>query len=119
MRKRRERVRVFPTVYREEANPLGMVIYFLQSEEDSETYLATISGYFVFSTIVSVTYKVMAGFLTTNACYAFVAGAIGLACGVFLGRKTQEKILRPDMVRNLVYGFMAASGVMYIVTALV
>ena len=94
-----------------------MVIYFLQSEDDSDTYLATISAYFVCSTIVSVTYKVMAGFLTVNACYAFVTGAIGLAGGVLLGKRTRSKV-RPDMVRKLVYGFMALSGLLYIVTAL-
>ena len=59
----------------------------------------------------------MAGFLTVNACYAFVAGAIGLAGGVLLGKRTRSKV-HPDMVRKLVYGFMALSGLLYIVTAL-
>ena len=42
---------------------------------------------------------------------------LGLAGGVLLGKRTRKKV-QPAMVRKLVYGFMALSGLLYIVTAL-
>ena len=94
-----------------------VVIYFLQSEEDSDHYLATISGYFVCSNLISITTKGMAGFVTSQVLLAFAVGAIGMAAGAFVGKKTRERV-PARMVRKLVYGFMALSGAVYMITAL-
>lgn len=95
-----------------------VVIYFLQSEEDSDHYLATISGYFVCSNLISIATKVMAGFVTSQVLLAFAVGAIGMAAGAFVGKKTRERV-PARMVRKLVYGFMAISGAVYMISALI
>ena len=95
-----------------------VVIYYLQSEEDTDHYLATISGYFVCSNVVSIVTKAMAGFLTSSVWSAFTIGAIGMALGALIGKKTREQV-PPQMVRKLVYGFMALSGAVYMIGVLV
>lgn len=95
-----------------------VVIYFLQSEEDSDHYLATISAYFVFSNVISIASKALAGFFTANVWAAFAVGALGMALGAFIGKRTREKV-EARLLRKLVYGFMAFSGAVYMVTALV
>lgn len=95
-----------------------VVIYFIQSEESSEKYVATISAYFVFSGIISVTSKVAAGFFTQNVMYGFLFGLIGMLTGVVAGKLTRDKI-RSHLLKKLVYGFMAISGVINVVSSLV
>lgn len=94
-----------------------VVIYFLQSEEDSDHYLATISSYFVFSGVISVATKAVAGFLTTNVWAGFAFGVLGTAAGSWIGKRTREKT-KPAALRKAVYGFMALSGAIHVITAL-
>ena len=95
-----------------------VVIYFLQSEEDSDHYLATLSGYFVFSGIITVATKAMAGFFTPNVWIGMAVGGLGMAIGAAVGMRTREKT-KPETIRRLVYGFMAVSGAVHVITALV
>ena len=93
------------------------VIYFLQSEEDSDHYLSTISAYFVFSGLISVGTKAVAGFITLNVWIGLAIGILGMLFGSFVGKKTRDHI-KPVMIKKAVYGVMAISGVVNIVTAL-
>ena len=95
-----------------------VVIYYMQSEDDSEHYLATISAYFVLSGTVSVITKANAGFITSNVWLGFVIGLIALALGTFLGKCTRSKI-KGNALRRAVYAFMAVSGLVNIVTSIV
>ena len=94
-----------------------VVIYFLQSEEDSEHYLATISAYFVLSGIVSIATKVMAGFLTVNVWIGILVGVLCMAVGSFIGKKTRDKA-NPATINRVVYAVMALSGVANIINTL-
>jgi len=94
-----------------------VVIYYMQSEESSERYLATISAYFVFSGIISVATKLSAGFFTVQAWIAVAVGIAGMLHGAFVGKRTRDRI-KPQMIKKAVYGFMAISGIFNVVTSL-
>ena len=94
------------------------VIYFMQSEEDSDHYLATVSGYFVLLGMVSVSSKAISGFYTTNVLFALLVGAVGMVCGSLIGKKTRDKA-NPKMIKKAVYAVMAVSGVVNIITAII
>ena len=95
-----------------------VVIYFIQSEEDSDHYLATISAYFVLSGMVSIITKASAGFVTSNVLIGFAVGFLGMLLGTFVGKLTRDRT-KPVMIKKLVYGFMAISGIMNVVTSLI
>jgi len=95
-----------------------VVIYFMQSEKDTDSYMATISAYFVFSGAVSISIKILAGFATANVWICALIGLAALLIGSFIGKKTRDKT-NPKMIKKAVYGFMALSGVMNVITALI
>lgn len=94
-----------------------VVIYYLQSEESEEHYLATISAYFVFSGVISVAMKIFSGFMTSNVWFGLALGALGMFLGMFFGKRTRDKT-NEKMIKKFVYGFMAVSGLINIVTSL-
>ena len=93
-----------------------VVVYFLQSEEDSEHYLGSISAYFVLSGIVSVASKAIAGFVTERVLLCIAVGVFGMLLGSFTGKRARDKINSADM-KKAVYGFMAISGKINIVAS--
>jgi len=95
-----------------------VVIYFMQSEESSERYLATISAYFVLSNVISITIKSASGFVTLNVWAGLAVGAVGMILGSLMGKLTREK-MNSATLKKAVYGFMAASGAINIVTSLI
>ena len=94
------------------------MIYYMQSEENTDRYLSTISAYFVFSGLISISMKVMAGFVTQNVLLGFALGLLGMLAGSFLGKRTRDKA-NPKMIKKAVYGVMAISGLTNIVTSLI
>lgn len=95
-----------------------VVIYFIQSEKENDSYLATISAYFVLSGIISVVTKAAAGFITSAVWICLAAGVISMLIGSLAGKLTRDKI-NPAFVKRLVYGFMAVSGIANILTSLI
>ena len=95
-----------------------VVIYFIQSEKDTDSYLSTISAYFVLSGIINIVTKASAGFVTSNGLFALALGLLGLLVGTVVGKLTRDKI-KPNILKKVVYGFMAISGVINIVSSLV
>lgn len=92
-------------------------IYFMQSEEKSERYLATLSAYFVFSDSISIVSKISAGFATGNVWRGFAVGVCFLALGLMLGKGLRGRI-SPMVLKKIVYGLMTVSGIVNIVTVL-
>ncbi len=95
-----------------------VVIYFLQSEDDTDSYLATISTYFVLSGIINVVTKAAKGFITTNVWITFAVGFVAMALGALVGKLARDKC-NSAMIKKAVYGFMAISGILNIVTSLI
>ena len=94
-----------------------VVIYFMQSEEDSEQYFSTISAYFVFSGAISICTKAAAGFITPSVWMALAIGTLTMLLGSFVGKRTRDRI-NPNIIKKVIYGFMAISGLVNIVTSL-
>lgn len=94
-----------------------VVVYYMQSEEDTDDYLATISAYFVLSGIISVSMKALNGFITPNVLWGIAIGIIGMLIGSFCAKHTREK-LNPKAIKKSVYGVMAVSGFINIITSL-
>lgn len=95
-----------------------VVIYFMQSEEDFDGYFATISAYFVFSGAISVSMKTAAGFFTGSVWIALAICLPMMLVGAYIGKRTKDRI-NPNLIKKVVYGFMAVSGLVNVVTALV
>lgn len=94
-----------------------VVIYFMQSEDNTDRYLATISAYFVLSNLIAVGMKAAAGFVTKNVAVAFALGLVGMYAGSRLGKLVRTKT-NPSALRKVVYGFMALSGLVNIVSSI-
>ena len=94
-----------------------MVIYYMQSEKQAERYLATISSYFVLSGMITVSMKALSGFVTANVLIGVGLGVVGMIVGAYLGRLTRGK-MNPQLIRKVIYGVMACSGIINVVTAL-
>lgn len=95
-----------------------VVVYYMQSEDETDQYLATISTYFVLSGTVSILLKASAGFITQNVCYGIAVGLIAMLAGSFLGKKTRSKV-KPKAIKKAVYAFMAVSGLVNVITSII
>ena len=95
-----------------------VVVYYMQSEKETDGYLATISAYFILSGVVSVASKAAAGFVTVNVWIGFAVGTAGMLLGAVLGKFTRAKI-KPNALKRVVYAVMAVSGIVNVVLSLV
>lgn len=95
-----------------------VVVYYMQSEEDPKSYVTTISAYFVLSGAVSVATKAAAGFVTNYVLWGFAIGIIGMLLGSFVGKSIREHV-KPKVIKKIVYGFMAVSGIVNVITAII
>ena len=82
----------------------------MQSEKDSDHYLATISAYFVISGAIAIATKAAAGFITANVWISFAVGVLAMALGSLIGKKARNNI-KPSVIKKSIYGVMAVSGI--------
>ena len=94
-----------------------VVVYYLQSEEDTDSYLATISVFFVLSGAIGSAMKIASGFMTPNVLWGALFGTLAMIAGTYLGKNTRSSI-KPKSVKRIIYGVMAVSGLINIVTSL-
>ena len=94
-----------------------VVIYYLQSEEDTNHYMATLSSYFVLSGVTSISMKAASGFVTPTVLIGFAIGLFGMLAGSFLGKRIRNGV-NPKALRKAVYGVMAVSGLINIFSSL-
>lgn len=94
-----------------------VVVYFLQSEENPDQYLATISAYFVLAGVFSVAAKTTAGFVTGAVLIGTLIGIAAMLLSALIGKRVRGRI-RADLLKKVIYGVMALSGAINVVTAL-
>ncbi len=95
-----------------------VVIYFMESEKDIKRYIATIQAYFLITNITNLTIKASAGFVTGDVLLLWCFGALGMIAGLIIGNKIFCK-LDACLIKKMVYGMMAISGVINIITSLI
>lgn len=95
-----------------------VAVYYMESEQDSKRYIATIQAYFALSNIYSICVKVSAGFVTKNVLVFFAVGLVGMIAGLIVGGCVFDK-MDSAKIKKAVYIIMALSGVANIVTSLV
>lgn len=95
-----------------------MVIYFMMSSKDMKEYLATIQVYFALSNIYTTAVKAAAGYVTKEVLIFYVVAALSALLGVWLGKKAFNKC-KPNILKKAVYGFMAISGAINVVSSLI
>ncbi|MBQ2751945.1 MAG: sulfite exporter TauE/SafE family protein [Oscillospiraceae bacterium] len=86
-----------------------MVIYFISTTDDKDIYRATSLAFFTMSSLYSSTMRVINGIITLDVMMIFLPMLAAIALGFFIGNKIFAKI-NIDMLKKLVYGFMAISG---------
>ncbi len=89
----------------------------MQSEKNSEIYMSTISMYFVFSGIISISMKALACFITVNVLVGLIIGIFAMLAGSYFGRLTRSKT-KPAIIKKAVYAVMSVSGLINIITSL-
>ena len=72
--------------------------------------------YFLLSNIYGTAVKAINGFITKEVLILAAFGSVGMVAGIFIG-KLIFKRLRADVLRRVVYCFMAVAGVINIVSA--
>lgn len=94
-----------------------MVIYFMSSTDDMREYLATIQTYFALSNIYTATVKAFSGFITPQVLIFYVIAVISAVIGMLIGQRVFNRC-KPQVLKKIIYGFMACSGVINIVSTL-
>lgn len=86
------------------------VLYYVQSEPDKNYYVAQTQLYFVTGNIFMSFVRFQNGFVTPAVGYAWIYAIVGVQVGSFIGTKVFNRI-SADILRKIVYGYMAVSGV--------
>lgn len=94
-----------------------MVIYLLSATSSVAAYMATMQCHFAIMNMYTIGVKIAAGLLNTEVLILALFGYIGVFLGTFLGAKVADR-LDGAKFKKTVYGFMAISGVITLVTAL-
>ena len=92
------------------------VLYFLSSENDKEHYMALIQVYLLAGNVGMLIVRAINGFLTPTVGLDYVYGAGGVAIGSTLGALVFKHIPQSTF-RYVVYGYIAVSGVVILLTA--
>lgn len=92
------------------------VLYFLSSENDKEHYMALIQVYLLAGNVGMLIVRAINGFLTPTVGLDYVYGAGGVAIGSTLGALVFRHIPQSTF-RYVVYGYIAVSGVVILLTA--
>lgn len=92
------------------------VLYFVNSEEDKEHYLAMLQHYLLLGNIIMAIARWRNGFVTEAVGLAYLYGIGGVAIGATIGAYIFKRI--PNKIfKYIVYGFIGISGVIIFITA--
>jgi len=88
-----------------------MVVYYLSASETNDEYLATIQGYFAVTGVIATVIRLINGMVTAQVWYTLPAALATMLLANYLGKRVYGK-LSPDLLKKVVYGFMAFSGIL-------
>ena len=86
------------------------VIYMLAAVEDKDVYRASTLTFFAMGGIYSTAVRIANGIFTAQMVQLWLMALVALALGAYIGGKIFHMI-NADMLKKLVYGYMAVSGV--------
>lgn len=93
------------------------VLYFVASEKDKEHYLAITQAYFLVGNLFMTVVRYFKGYLTEYVGWGYLYGITGVFIGFYIGKEVFKRVSN-NLLRKLIYGFMAVSGVYSLVMAL-
>ena len=93
------------------------VLYFVASEKDKEHYLAITQAYFLVGNLFMTVVRYFKGYLTEYVGWGYLYGIAGVFIGFYIGKEVFKRVSN-NLLRKLIYGFMAVSGVYSLVMAL-
>jgi len=86
-----------------------MVLYFVSATQDKESYIANTQFMFSVTSIVNLIARINKGIFTWELVPVTLAGLIAINVGKIVGLKIFDRINR-ELMKKLVYGFVAVSG---------
>lgn len=86
------------------------VIYFIGCSKDKTEYMAITQWYFLIGNTMMTIYRAGHGFVTGTVLTSWCVGIAGVLIGLVIGARIFHKI-NADVLRRVIYGFMAFSGV--------
>ena len=86
------------------------VLYFVETTETKEEYMAVAQTYFLIGNIMMTIYRAYYGFLTTTVLTDYCFGVLGVIAGTILGGYVFKRISLP-ILRKIIYAYMAISGI--------
>ena len=86
------------------------VIYFIGCSKDKTEYMAITQWYFLIGNTMMTIYRAGHGFVTGTVLTSWCVGIAGVLIGLLIGARIFHRI-NADMLRHVIYGFMAFSGV--------
>jgi uncharacterized membrane protein YfcA len=92
-----------------------VAVYMLSASKNNKEYLASLQAYFCFSSSYVTILRYMKGMITEDVWPLFFAGLPFLAFGTWAGLKLFG-MLNENMLRIIVYTFMAVSGAVLVLT---
>lgn len=93
------------------------VLYFVASEKDKDHYLAITQAYFLAGNVFMTIVRYFKGYLTESVGWGYVYGIAGVFIGFFIGKEIFKRVSH-NLLRKLIYGFMAISGIYSLIIAL-
>lgn len=95
-----------------------MVVYFLAlAGDDKKCYIGTIQFFFFVTGLFVTVVRIMEGIITLKLLVLLIPGILGIFIGNLIGTKILSKI-NATVMRKMIYGFLALSGVVTFVTNL-
>ena len=86
------------------------VIYFIGCSKDKTEYMAITQWYFLIGNTMMTVYRAGHGFVTGTVLTSWCVGIAGVLIGLLIGARIFHRI-NADVLRRVIYGFMAFSGV--------
>ena len=86
------------------------VIYFIGCSKDKTEYMAITQWYFLIGNTMMTIYRAGHGFVTGTVLTSWCVGIAGVLIGLLIGARIFHRI-NADVLRRVIYGFMAFSGV--------